>query len=195
MGRFQLSRPNPMLHFAPFLSTPSESYALNLVFFFHLILSNFKFSAVLSIFREGVRIEPHTLVASGVSSGGAKTPPPSTPPYTFTFNSLPLTWTLGLPGVSRGLPRDSGGVSRGSRPLTVGVGGVKCAHFRVPAFKNTTKIQRKDPKKREERKKNCGGRENKSKLWASPPFWVHPSGFHPSGLHPSGPKPLSHPKH
>ena len=39
----------------------------------------------------------------------------------------------------------------------------KRAHFRVPAFKNTTKIPRKDPKKREEKKENCGGRGKKER--------------------------------
>ena len=65
------------------------------------------------------------------------------------------------------------------------------AHFRVPAFKNTTKIQRKDPEKREE-KENCGGREQKKREilghppFGAPPFWAPPFGptFSRFGLSP-----------
>ena len=37
----------------------------------------------------------------------------------------------------------------------------KCAHFKVPAFKNTTKIPRKDPKRERKKNENCGGRREK----------------------------------
>ena len=43
----------------------------------------------------------------------------------------------------------------------------KCAHFRVPAFENTTKIQRKDPQERERRMKIvAGGGKKRAKFWA-----------------------------
>ena len=56
----------------------------------------------------------------------------------------------------------------------------KRSHFRAPAFKNTTKIPRKDPQEREERK-----------LWRETATHrgSHPSKPHPSGPHPSGPHP------
>ena len=45
----------------------------------------------------------------------------------------------------------------------------KRAHFRVPVFKNTTKIQRKRPKEREEKNEFCGGRgKNKSEILGGP---------------------------
>ena len=43
----------------------------------------------------------------------------------------------------------------------------KRAHFRAPAFKNTTKIQREDPPEREEKNEFFGGRGKKrAKFWA-----------------------------
>ena len=56
---FLVIRPNPILHFAPFLSTPFEFFALNPSYFLPHFCPNFNFSAVFSIFRQGVRIEPH----------------------------------------------------------------------------------------------------------------------------------------
>ena len=41
---------DPILHFAPFLSTPFELYALNPILLFTSFLSKLHFSAVLSIF-------------------------------------------------------------------------------------------------------------------------------------------------
>ena len=77
----------------------------------------------------------------------------------------------------------------------------KCAHLRVPVFKNTTKIPRKDPKREEEERKLW--REEGKKFWAPHPaiptlrgptfgastIWgLHPSRPHsspPFGPHPS----------
>ena len=65
----------------------------------------------------------------------------------------------------------------------------KRAHFSPGASKNPTKIPRKDPQEREERKKIVAGEGKKSaKFWAphpsgptlrAPPFGAHPSGRHP----------------
>ena len=51
--------PNTTLHFARFLSTPFELHALNSILLWPHFCPNFNFSAVLSIFRHGVRIEHH----------------------------------------------------------------------------------------------------------------------------------------
>ena len=45
----------------------------------------------------------------------------------------------------------------------------KRAHFRVPAFQNTTKIPRKDPQEREEREKIVVG-EGKKRAWGEHPY-------------------------
>ena len=42
----------------------------------------------------------------------------------------------------------------------------KRAHLSVPVFKNTTKIPREDPQKREERKKFPAGEKKRAKFWA-----------------------------
>ena len=58
-----------------------------------------------------------------------------------------------------------------------------------PGASNTTKIPRKDPKEREERKKNEAREGKKREIMGPPPFGA-PSVLHPSGpfwLHPSGP--------
>ena len=65
----------------------------------------------------------------------------------------------------------------------------KRAHFRVPAFKNTTKIPREDTRETQ-KERNGGGKEKKSaKFWAPPPPGPHLPGPHPSMPHPSGPHP------
>ena len=62
----------------------------------------------------------------------------------------------------------------------------KRPHFKVPVFKNTTKIPRKRPNKREKRMKTvAGGVKKSAKFWAP-----HPSGPHRSGPHRSGPQPF-----
>ena len=54
-----------------------------------------------------------------------------------------------------------------------------------PGTSNTTKIQRKRPKERAKRMKNCGGREKKREILgpppfrARPPFWAPPFGAPP----------------
>ena len=68
----------------------------------------------------------------------------------------------------------------------------KRAHFRVPAFKNTTKIPHKDPKReKEERKLWREEGEKSAKFWAPHPSGPHTSGphffwlaFHSRGIHP-----------
>ena len=58
-GRLVL-RPNPMLHFARFLSTPFELYALNPFSLFTYFCANFNVSfSCFEHFRQGVRVEPH----------------------------------------------------------------------------------------------------------------------------------------
>ena len=60
------------------------------------------------------------------------------------------------------------------------------AHLSAPAFKNTTKIPRKDQKKREERNKIVAGEKKSAKFWAP-----HPSGPHQGlGDHPERPPPF-----
>ena len=59
----------------------------------------------------------------------------------------------------------------------------KRAQFNFPAFKNTTKIPPKDPKRGKEKRKLLWRRGWKKRA----KFWAHPS--HPSGLHPLGPHP------
>ena len=64
---------------------------------------------------------------------------------------------LGLSCASPGGP-EAAGVSHDSR-----------AHFRVPAFKNTTKIQREDPQERERRMEIVAGeRKKRAKFWGGP---------------------------
>ena len=67
-----------MLHFAPFLSTPFESYTLKPILLFTSFLSKLQFSAVSSIFCEGVRIEPHVHFGSFLS-GQTKIKPKNQP--------------------------------------------------------------------------------------------------------------------
>ena len=72
---------DPILHFAPFLSTPFELYALNTILLFTSFLSKLHFSAVLSIFREGVRIEPHITFRVVFVRPNPKIPKPQTPKH------------------------------------------------------------------------------------------------------------------
>ena len=86
-----------------------------------------------------------------------------------------------LARLSRPFCWPSGALSHVLCGLLFSVGNV---HISGPQrFKNTTKIQRKDPQEREEKKKIVAGEGKKknAKIWCS-----HPSGLHPSGLHPSG---------
>ena len=65
-----------------------------------------------------------------------------------------------------------GGVFEGRHPQMCTLGlcpkNSKREHFRAPAFRNTTKIQREDTQR--EIKRENGGGEKSSKFWAPPPF-------------------------
>ena len=102
--------------------------------------------------------------------------------------------TFGVLGLSCASP--GGPVWWGRRGFTRQPENSRRAHLRVPAFKNTTKIQREDLSQRKERMKFPAGERKKSaKFWARPPFRAPPFGPHPSGPtlragpHPSGPHP------
>ena len=79
---------------------------------------------------------------------------------------------------SEGQLHDTGGRTRGNPG---GIGAAKASHdsqrtqnvhnLRVPAFNNTTKIQRKEPPREEERMKIVAGEGNKKReISGSPPF-------------------------
>ena len=67
--------------------------------------------------------------------------------------------TFGVLGLSCASP--GGPVWWGRRGFTRQPEVPKRAHFKVPAFKNTNKIQRKDPKRERKKNDNCGGRKEK----------------------------------
>ena len=103
-----------------------------------------------------------------------------------------MVW--GRPGSSWGWGEGRGGKKRveGSK------GGFEAplypcldAHFRVPAFKNTTKIPRKDPQEKEERK--LWRERKKARNFGPPPFGPPPFDPPPFGPPPFGPPPLPPP--
>ena len=68
----------------------------------------------------------------------------------------------------------------------------KRAHLRVPAFRNTTKIQREDPQRERERAR-MGGEDGKKKRNFGPPAFGPQPLFLGLGPHLSGPPPFGPP--
>ena len=72
LGLILVIRPNPMLHFAPFLSTPFEEYALNTVLLFTSVLSKLQIGICFEHFFEKVSESNSMLHFGSLLSGRTK---------------------------------------------------------------------------------------------------------------------------